>query len=208
MRCVVFFSASGTMANALLAKEAASDYEIPLLITDNPQAMGIRHADTYNKELLVLPISLVDNSSQWCQLLLDRLAHYHFDLIVLAGFMRLLSPEFVNAYHNRIINIHPSLLPDFKGLNTHSRALASGTKEHGFSIHLVTENLDDGPLLAQCRVAVHIDDTPQILRERVQQNERLHYPQVLQWIAQKKLRWNSSGAFMNNTKLDAQGVWI
>lgn len=110
------------------------------------------------------------------------------DLVILAGFMRVLSADFVAHYAGRMLNIHPSLLPAYKGLHTHERVLAAGERMHGASVHLVTAALDGGPLLAQARVPVHADDTADSLSVRVQQQEHILYPQVIQWIAEGRLQ--------------------
>jgi phosphoribosylglycinamide formyltransferase 1 len=110
------------------------------------------------------------------------------DLVILAGFMRVLSADFVAHYTGRMLNIHPSLLPAYKGLHTHERALAAGEQMHGVSVHLVTAALDGGPLLAQARVPVLADDTAESLSVRVQQQEHILYPQVIQWIAEGRLQ--------------------
>lgn len=108
-------------------------------------------------------------------------------LVVLAGFMRLLSSAFVSHYQGRMINIHPSLLPQFRGLNTHQRALAAGCQEHGASVHFVTEEVDAGPIIIQARVPVLPGDTPEALADRVLQQEHRIFPQAIRWFVQGRL---------------------
>lgn len=206
MRCIVFFSGAGTTTEALLKQEATNDYQISLLVTDNPQAGGITNAQSYNKELLIVPKTT--NNQQWCEELRAALDNHSFDMIVLAGFMRILSADFVQAFAGKIINIHPSLLPDFKGLHTHARALAAGVAMHGFSIHLVTQELDAGAILAQRSIAVADNDDAHSLQQRVQHDERFYYPQVLQLLATKRLFWSQSGIYMDNTIINAKGVQL
>ena len=206
MRCIVFFSGTGSTTEAILKKEPTSDYRITLLVTDNPQAKGIINATTYHKELLVLPKET--GSKKWCEEICKLLENHSFDLIVLAGFMSILSADFIKAFENKIINIHPSLLPEFKGLNTHARALASGVDVHGFSIHLVTKELDSGAIIAQRSIAIASDDNAKSLQQRVQHDERLYYPQVLQWIATHRLHWNQTGIYMDHTILSDKGVTL
>jgi phosphoribosylglycinamide formyltransferase-1 len=110
------------------------------------------------------------------------------DLVILAGFMRVLSADFVGHYTGRMLNIHPSLLPAYKGLHTHQRALAAGEREHGATVHLVTGALDGGPPLLQARVPVLPGDTAESLSARVQRQEHIIYPQVIQWIAEGRLQ--------------------
>ncbi len=118
------------------------------------------------------------------QELLDKLEPHNIDLIVLAGYMRILSPLFIEQYEGRIINIHPSLLPKYKGLNTHQRVLDAGDKWHGCTVHFVTEELDEGPIIEQERVAVLSDDTPETLAARVLAVEHELYPRIIKsWCA-------------------------
>ena len=120
--------------------------------------------------------------------LLAQIEAFSPDLLVLAGFMRILTPQFVAHYAGRLLNIHPSLLPLFKGLHTHRQALVAGVKEHGASVHLVTAELDHGPVLAQAKVAVYPDDTEATLAARVLEQEHHLYPQVLRQIIDGSLR--------------------
>ncbi len=115
---------------------------------------------------------------------IDRFAP---DLVVLAGFMRILTPAFVEHYAGRMLNIHPSLLPSFPGLATHSQALAAGVKVHGATVHFVTAELDHGPIVAQAAVAVHPDDTEDTLAERVLVQEHLIYPRAVRWFVEGRL---------------------
>jgi len=108
--------------------------------------------------------------------------------VVLAGFMRILTPAFVKHYHGRMLNIHPSLLPEFRGLDTHRRALAAGAKEHGVSIHFVTDELDGGPVIVQKKLAILPDDDAAKLAARVQAEEHRLYPRVIRWFAEGRLR--------------------
>ena len=116
------------------------------------------------------------------QELIDKLEPYDLDLIVLAGYMRILSPEFVKHYEGKIINIHPSLLPKYKGLNTHQRAIDAGEKWHGCTVHYVTEELDAGPIIKQTRVPVMSDDTVETLAARVLKEEHKLYPKVIKQV--------------------------
>lgn len=132
-----------------------------------------------------------------------RLAAAQPDLVVLAGFMRVLSADFVARFAGRILNIHPSLLPAYKGLHTHERVLAAGDREHGASVHYVTAALDDGPVLLQARVPVLPGDTPESLSARVQRQEHIIYPQVIQWIAEGRLGCKDGQALFDGTPLRA-----
>jgi phosphoribosylglycinamide formyltransferase-1 len=116
-----------------------------------------------------------------------RIDRFNPDLVVLAGFMRILTPNFVNYYNGRLINIHPSLLPAFTGLNTHARALTEGVKIHGCTVHFVTPNLDKGPIIIQAAVPVLPGDTEETLGARVLEQEHKIYPQAIRWFAEDRL---------------------
>lgn len=123
------------------------------------------------------------------------------DMVILAGFMRILTPDFVSHYSGRLINIHPSLLPKYKGLHTHQRALDAGDTEHGCSVHFVTPELDGGPVIAQHRVSVHQHDNVDSLAQRVHQAEHQLYPRVLGWLASGRLRWQDGQIALDNKPL-------
>jgi phosphoribosylglycinamide formyltransferase-1 len=125
------------------------------------------------------------------------------DYVILAGFMRVLSAGFVDGYVGRMLNIHPSLLPKYKGLNTHARVLAAGDPEHGVSVHFVTSELDGGPLIAQSAVAVAPGDTVATLSARVHALEHMLYPMVIEWLTSGRLRWNSGKPVLDGAPLDA-----
>jgi phosphoribosylglycinamide formyltransferase-1 len=119
--------------------------------------------------------------------LAEEIDRYSPRLVALAGFMRVLTPGFVEGYRNRMLNIHPSLLPAFPGLNTHERALAEGVKLHGCSVHFVTADLDHGPIVAQAAIPVRRDDTAASLAQRVLKQEHVIYPRAVRWFLDGKL---------------------
>jgi phosphoribosylglycinamide formyltransferase-1 len=123
-------------------------------------------------------------------------------LVILAGFMRILGTEFVRHYHGRMLNIHPSLLPKYRGLHTHRRALEAGERMHGCSAHFVTEELDGGPVIAQAPVPVLADDDEAALRARVQQREHMLYPEIIGWFASGRLSLEGSQARLDGELLD------
>jgi phosphoribosylglycinamide formyltransferase 1 len=123
-------------------------------------------------------------------------------VIALAGFMRILSAPFVEKYLGRMLNIHPSLLPKYRGLHTHRRVLADGAGEHGASVHFVTPELDSGPIVLQSKVAVRAGDTEGTLAARVQATEHIIYPRVLSWIAQQRLKWHDGTAWLDGARLE------
>ena len=155
-----------------------------LVLSNNPDAGGLEKARARG-----IPTAVVDHRpfgkdrAGFEALLQAELEAAAPDILCLAGFMRVLTPGFVEGWQGRMLNIHPSLLPLYKGLNTHARALQAGDAEHGCSVHLVTSELDDGPVLGQAREPVHPDDTPEALAARVLEQEHRLYPAVLRRFA-------------------------
>lgn len=130
---------------------------------------------------------------------------YQPDLVVLAGFMRILTPAITRHYHGRMLNIHPSLLPKYKGVNTHQRALDAGDEEHGVSVHFVTEELDGGPVVLQAKVPVFAGDTAADLQQRVHTQEHAIYPLVVNWFCTGRLRLTDQGAELDGELLGPAG---
>jgi phosphoribosylglycinamide formyltransferase-1 len=132
---------------------------------------------------------------------MQHIERYQPDLVVLAGFMRILTPEFVQYYQGRLLNIHPSLLPLYKGVRTHERALEDGAKEHGVSVHFVTPELDGGPVIMQARVPVLPSDNPESLAQRVLSQEHIIYPRVVKWFVDGRLRLENNQVYLDNRPL-------
>ncbi len=161
---------------------------ISCVISNRPDAPGLAAAQALDLDTEVLDHRVFGSRDAFEQALMDRIDRHQPDLVVLAGFMRILGGPFVNHYRDRLINIHPSLLPAFPGLHTHEQVLAAGCKVHGTSVHFVTAELDAGPLIAQAVVPVLDEDTPDSLRARVQQAEHRLYPAVVRWLATDRVR--------------------
>lgn len=172
-RYVVLISGSGTNLQALI--DAGERGEIPgtlaVVISNRPDAKGLERAASHGIATQVLDHKGYADRESYDAALMAAIDQHAPDLVVLAGFMRILTPGFVQHYEGRLLNIHPSLLPAYKGLNTHQRALDAGEKVHGCSVHFVTPELDGGPVIAQAHVAVQSDDTPTSLAARVQTME-------------------------------------
>ncbi|WP_317993352.1 phosphoribosylglycinamide formyltransferase [Bartonella gliris] len=186
-RIVVFISGNGSNMVSLAKASKQKEYpaEIVAVICDNPHAAGIEKARSNN-----LPIHVVDRKNYPTkdaheESILTILAKYQPDLICFAGYMRLISPHFVKLYEGRILNIHPSLLPSFKGLNTHERVLQAGVKITGCTVHLVTNEMDAGKILAQAAVPVCPNDTTDSLAQRVLKAEHKLYPEALKIFIEK-----------------------
>jgi phosphoribosylglycinamide formyltransferase-1 len=203
----VLISGSGTNLQAIMDAQKAGtlDAEIAVVFSNRANAAGLERAAQAGIPTASLDHRDYPDREQFDQAMIEVLTPYAPDTVVLAGFMRILSAVFVRHYAGRLINIHPSLLPKYRGLNTHARALEAGDSEHGCSIHFVTEELDGGPLIAQAPIAVHANDTVDSLSKRVQQREHLLYPQVLQWRAQDRLELTDNGVVLDGKPLPAQG---
>ena len=160
------------------ARAADCPYEVVLVASNNPDAAGLAEARAAGIATFAHSHRGMERAA--FDALIDRaLRDAGVEWIALAGYMRLLSPQFIAAWEGRIVNIHPSLLPKYKGLDTHARALAAGDTRHGCSVHIVTPELDDGPVVAQAEIAIRDGDTPQTLAERLLAEEHRLYPRAL-----------------------------
>jgi phosphoribosylglycinamide formyltransferase 1 len=181
VRVAALISGRGSNAAALIyaAKHPRCPYEIVVVVSDNPHAEGLKLARAEGIAAFGLPPPSAKDKSQFFAALDKVVRDQRAEIIALAGFMRILPPEFVYAWPLRIVNIHPSLLPKYKGLHTHERALAAGDRVAGCSVHIVTAGLDDGPVLGQTEVGVAPGDTAETLSARVLIAEHQLYSRVL-----------------------------
>lgn len=181
---------------ALVKASQAEDFpaEIVTVLSNNPDAAGLDFAKDHNIPTEVINHRDFENREDFDQAISDYLESKQIDLICLAGFMRLLTPEFVNRWRDRIINIHPSLLPAFKGLHVHERAIESGTRFTGCTVHIVRPEMDDGPIIAQAVVPILQDDTPETLAARILVQEHKIYPAALKLMAERKVKIHGSVA--------------
>lgn len=191
---VALISGSGSNLQALIdAQLAGLPIQLVAVISNRADAFGLERARRHEIPTEVLSHQAYPDREAYdadLQRLIDR---YQPGLVVLAGFMRILTPNFVAHYHGRMLNIHPSLLPKFRGLHTHQRALDAGETEHGASVHFVTAELDGGPLVLQARVPVHPADDATTLAARVLEQEHVIYPTVVGWFAAGRLRLGEDG---------------
>jgi phosphoribosylglycinamide formyltransferase-1 len=190
MRTAILISGRGSNMKALIAfgQRPNAGAGIALVVSNRPEASGIEIARAAGIETAVIDHRAYPDRGGFEQALDDALTEAGIELVCLAGFMRLLSPWFVERWRDRLLNIHPSLLPAFKGLHTHERALAAGVRVHGCSVHLVRAELDDGPILVQGVVPVRQDDTEDSLAARVLEAEHLCYPLALDLMASGNVR--------------------
>ena len=206
---VVLISGSGSNLQALIDSLGEDNpARICAVISNRADAYGLTRAQNAGIATAVLDHKVFEGREAFDSALIETIDAYQPDLVVLAGFMRILSPAFVRHYAGRLLNIHPSLLPRYKGLHTHQRALEAGDGEHGCSVHFVTEELDGGPLVVQAVVPVQAGDTPEALASRVQIGEHRIYPLAVRWFAEGRLRLTSRGVELDGTHLPASGQQI
>ena len=185
----VLISGNGSNLQSIIDAIEAGDLqgEIDLVLSNNPEAYGLERAAKHGISTRVIDHRDFDSRERFDAELQTQLKQIDPDFIVLAGFMRILGADLVDAFPDRILNIHPSLLPNYKGLNTHQRALDNGEKKHGVSIHLVTAELDDGPILLQGSYPIEAGDTAEDLQRKGHGLEHRMYPQVLRWLSERKI---------------------
>ncbi|MGN7437739.1 MAG: phosphoribosylglycinamide formyltransferase [Alcanivorax sp.] len=188
LKLAIFISGRGSNMHSIMKACQNPDYpaEISVVLSNKENAEGLKIAANAG-----IPTEFVDHTAynsreDFEDEIQERLEKYDLDLIVLAGFMRILTSGFVEEWPDQIINIHPSLLPDYKGLNTHERAINDGKKEAGCTVHFVTADLDSGPTIAQRRVPIKDGDTPETLAQRVLIEEHDIYPEAIELLAKSK----------------------
>ncbi|TDT43072.1 phosphoribosylglycinamide formyltransferase-1 [Halospina denitrificans] len=201
---VVLVSGGGTNLQALIdaASKGQLGGSILAVISNKPGVGGLDRAARAGIETAVVNHRNYPERAAFDAALRETIDAYAPDLVVLAGFMRILTDSFVRHYRGRMLNIHPSLLPAYPGLHTHTRVLEAGDEEHGATVHFVTEELDGGPPVLQGRVPVLPTDTAETLAERVLGQEHRIYPQAVSWFCQGRLRLTASGAELDGTPLN------
>lgn len=189
-RTAILISGRGSNMASLIDAAKAPDYpaEIALVLSNKPDAPGLAAAKAQGIATAAVDHKIYAGREAFEGSLQKMLEAHRIDFICLAGFMRLLTPAFVTHWEGRLINIHPSLLPSYKGLHTHERALADGVKIHGCSVHYVIAEMDAGPIIAQAAVSVLDDDTPASLGARVLEQEHVIYPLALRLAASGALK--------------------
>ena len=200
---VVLVSGSGSNLQALIDAAAApeSRFSVCGVISNRPGALGLQRAGAAGIPTRVVDHTLFPDRDSFDAALAEAIDGFSPDLVVLAGFMRILTSDFVGRYGGRMLNIHPSLLPDFQGLHTHRRALEAGVAEHGASVHFVTDELDGGPVVAQVRVPVLDGDDEAALAARVLTREHELLPEVVRWYAQGRVRLHDGRVWLDGKAL-------
>ena len=204
-KIVILISGRGSNMQALL--EAKLPCEIAAVISNRADAEGLSIARSHSIPAVVVSHRDFADRESFDAALAGEIVRHQPDLVVLAGFMRILTPAFVNHYAGRLINIHPSLLPTYAGVNTHERALQDGVKIHGCTVHFVTTDLDHGPIIIQAAVPVLVDDTPTTLAARVLHEEHRIFPQAVRWLCHKQV-WLDKKGRVATDRLEQAGITL
>lgn len=215
-RLVVLISGRGSNLQAILDQAASgeSPVEVVAVISNRPGVHGLERARQAGVPALELDHKNYPDRPEFEAALIELIDRQQPDLVILAGFMRVLTAVFTEHYRGRLFNIHPSLLPKFRGLHTHERAIAAGETEHGATIHFVTAELDGGPIIVQARVPLLPDDDPDTLATRVLEQEHRLYPQAIRWFAEGRLRlageqvWFDGKPLMEPLRLENTGFLL
>lgn len=200
-RVVVAISGGGSNLQALIAAAASAPYTLVGVVSDNAEAFGLTRAARADIATTTVTPPAADDRTVFDAALAAAIDAYNPDLVVLAGFMRVIGAPLVNAYLGRMLNIHPALLPKYRGLHTHRRCLEAGDAEHGSTVHFVIPELDAGPTIAQAVLRVADDDTPETLSARVQALEHKLYPMVVRWFAEGRLHLNDDTVMLDDQPL-------
>lgn len=205
-RVVVLISGNGSNLQAII--DACDDNlqaDVVGVVSNKPDAYGLVRAHHGEIDTSCVIAYKGEARGDYDTRLHAAIEKYQPDLVVLAGFMRILTPEFVDYYQGRMINIHPSLLPKYTGLNTHQRAIDANDSEHGASVHFVTPELDAGPVVLQAKVPVYEDDTAEMLAARVHEQEHAIYPLVVKWFSQQRLKMQDGQAYLDGELIGSSG---
>ncbi|MBW3694381.1 phosphoribosylglycinamide formyltransferase [Vibrio sp. T187] len=204
---VVLISGSGSNLQAILdaCDKQLVKASVKAVFSNKADAYGLERAKSANVDALFVNPKEFESREAFDQELMNQIDAYKPDLIILAGYMRILSSDFVNHYLGKMINIHPSLLPKYPGLHTHQRAIDAKDSEHGTSVHFVTEELDGGPVVLQAKVPVFSDDDAQSLASRVLTQEHQIYPLVSKWFIEGRLSMQDGKAILDGKELGLHG---
>ena len=206
-RIAILISGRGSNMQAFIeaCNSGALAAKICLVVSNNPDALGLETAADLGIDTACVNHRDFETREAFDRQLLDTVSQYRADLVILAGFMRILTPVFIEPFQGRLLNVHPSLLPKYPGLNTHQRALDAGDREAGVTVHFVTQELDGGPAIIQSRVAIEENDTVQTLAARVIVQEHRIYPLAAAWFLENRLKLTEQGAVFDGNILHAGG---
>ena len=198
-KSIIFISGNGSNLQNII-NNVTNDFlkmDIAAVVSNNPEAKGLIRAKEAGIETIV-----IDTSNKYIDKLLTLINTYNIDLILLSGFMKILPKDFTDKFCGKIINLHPSLLPKFKGLNTHKKVLASKEKYHGASVHFVTSELDDGPVIIQGKTEILKNDNEDTLRNRVHKIEQNIFPLAIKWFIENHIKQVKDKCFFDNEELE------
>lgn len=209
-RVVVLISGSGSNLQVLMDSCQAGELPVDLVavISNRPDAFGLQRAQAADIPTKVLDHKNFANRDVFDHALIQEIDRFQPDLVVLAGFMRILTPAFTHHYSGKMFNIHPSLLPKFQGLHTHQRALDAGEQRHGVTVHFVTAELDGGPAIVQASVPIVSGDDASSLAKRVQRQEHVIYPLAIKWFAEGVLHMINAKSVLKGELLPPSGFQI
>ena len=188
MNGVILISGNGSNLQSIIDKAKSIDLTICCVISNKTDAFGLKRAAKVGIPCVALDEKLFDSKLSFDQEIIKVIDNYQAEVIILAGYMKILSADFISKYFGKILNIHPSLLPKFPGLNTHQRAIEASEKIHGVSVHFVTKELDGGPVIAQEFVNIDSTDNAQTLAKKVLDKEHVIYPKAIHWYTQGRLK--------------------
>jgi len=210
LNIVVLISGSGSNLQAMIdaIEQGQLNAKISAVISNRPNVKGLQRAEAAGITTHVIDHTEYDSREAFDQQLMQMIDQHQPQLVVLAGFMRILTDDFVGHYAGRMLNVHPSLLPEFRGLNTHQRALDAGVAQHGVSIHYVSNELDGGPLVLQAVIDLNQSDNVESLKERIHRLEHIIYPMVIQWVAENRLEVINQQVYLDRQALTSPAKWI
>ena len=182
--------------------------KISVVLSNKPDVKGLERAQNAGIATEVIEHKHFASREEFDQALVNTLNKYPVDLVILAGFMRILTPVFIQPFQGRLLNIHPSLLPKYPGLNTHQRALEAGDTVAGATVHFVTEELDGGPPIVQAQVPIQSGDNPETLAAKVLIQEHKIYPQAARWYAENRLRLDNGKVYLDDEAVPETGVLL
>lgn len=208
MRAVILISGRGSNMQAIVEQQQAGRLPIDIraIVSNRPDAAGLDYARQHGLHAECVDHRQYPQRSDFDDALQRCIDGFQPELVILAGFMRILGDPLVAHYRARMLNIHPSLLPKYPGLDTHARALQAGDREHGASVHFVTEELDGGPLIAQAVVPIETRDNAEQLAQRVLEQEHKLYPLVIRWFAERRLSLETRDNTHHKARLDQQDL--
>ena len=202
MKAIILISGNGSNLQSIIDNADKIDIQISCVISNNKNAFGLKRAESSKIQTYIIEPELFNSKEAFDRELISIIDQQEVELIVLAGYMRILTSLFVSHYFGKILNIHPSLLPKFPGLNTHQRVLESSDTIHGTSVHFVVDKLDSGPIIAQDYVDIDHLDSPETLSIKVLSKEHVLYPKIIHWYTQGRLK------LMDNESATLDGLII